>query len=296
MGLFWKKKAAAGNVTLAPPLPGLPEFPQYPSGSGAHEEALQPAANANQQTRMGAGQNVVSYEPTFQPKDRPRVEPAQPVDAALSQPSRAVEVPALSLPSFAPPPPPIPQRNNEGFMIRPQPQFRFEQGGGQQSAEQFTPPAASVVEQQLPRSQQSAQVQQAQQPGDVFAMSSFRDALQAALANAQRPAYQSMMQQPPRASPDVGRMPSMAQPAGTLLAGREELAPGEQPVFVKLDRYREAMDSLQILKQQMREVETVLSRLDEIRKREENELQAYRAHLGMLKERLLDIDKKLFDV
>lgn len=106
--------------------------------------------------------------------------------------------------------------------------------------------------------------------------------------------------QPVNYATNVDRMP--VEPRNTVqeprrqYAGREELLPGERPVFVKLDQYREVMGRVSELKERLRESEVVLARLDTLRKQEEQEMRFYREHLQALKERLLEIDKRLFEV
>ena len=69
----------------------------------------------------------------------------------------------------------------------------------------------------------------------------------------------------------------------------------DKPVFVKLEKYREAMASVEILKQKIKETEYILGKLEEIRTQEQTELETCQSNLDQIKERLIEIDKKLFE-
>ena len=78
---------------------------------------------------------------------------------------------------------------------------------------------------------------------------------------------------------------------------RQESSPVEErPVFVKLQQYREAMASIEILKQKLKEAEYILGKLEEIRTQEQVELTNCQNNLNKIKEKLIEIDKKLFEV
>ena len=70
---------------------------------------------------------------------------------------------------------------------------------------------------------------------------------------------------------------------------------GERPVFVKLQEYREAMASIEVLKQKIRETEGLLGRIDQLRSQEQVEMAAFRDNLNKIKEKLVAIDKRLFE-
>lgn len=98
------------------------------------------------------------------------------------------------------------------------------------------------------------------------------------------PNLQRELAAPPRESPYQMPRPSELQ------------RPEEKPVFVKIEQYKEAMQSIQQLKQKLKEIEGSLQRLESIRSQEQNELKACQDNLNKLKERLIAIDKRLFEV
>ncbi len=70
----------------------------------------------------------------------------------------------------------------------------------------------------------------------------------------------------------------------------------ERPVFVKIEQYREAIQNLDVLKQKLKETESIVSRLEELRAQEQMELSNAQNNLNKIKEKLLEVDKKLFEV
>lgn len=70
----------------------------------------------------------------------------------------------------------------------------------------------------------------------------------------------------------------------------------EKPVFVKIEQYREALDNIEAIKTKVREAEELLSRLDQLRSQEDKELQNWHENIGRIKDKLLSVDKKLFEV
>ncbi len=94
-----------------------------------------------------------------------------------------------------------------------------------------------------------------------------------------------MMQEPSRLNQQSTRM-ELPRP----------LEVQEKPVFVKIERYREAMAEIDNLKQKLKETEYVLDKLEDIRTQEQVELSNCHNNVNKIKEKLLEIDKKLFEV
>jgi len=70
----------------------------------------------------------------------------------------------------------------------------------------------------------------------------------------------------------------------------------EKPLFIKVDDYREAMGNIEALKRTLQETEQLLEKLESIRLAEEEELKKAHSNLDSIKEQLLFIDKRLFEV
>ena len=71
---------------------------------------------------------------------------------------------------------------------------------------------------------------------------------------------------------------------------------GNRPVFVQIDDYKDAMNSIEVLKQKIREVEYILDRLNEIKSQEQLEISNCETSLNKIKEKLISVDKKLFEI
>lgn len=71
--------------------------------------------------------------------------------------------------------------------------------------------------------------------------------------------------------------------------------PGEKPLFVKIEKYREVMGTVNELKKRLAEASSILTELNKIKEQEERELAAWHDDLELIKERLMSIDKTLFE-
>ena len=66
-------------------------------------------------------------------------------------------------------------------------------------------------------------------------------------------------------------------------------------IFIKLDKFQSAKKSLVILEQKVGEMENILKKIRETRLREEQELSAWEKEVSMVKPRIEEISKNLFD-
>lgn len=70
----------------------------------------------------------------------------------------------------------------------------------------------------------------------------------------------------------------------------------EKPLFVKIDRYKEALSSINDIKNKLKEIESILSKLEEIKSEEDKELATWRDNIDTIKEKLISVDKRLFEI
>jgi hypothetical protein len=70
----------------------------------------------------------------------------------------------------------------------------------------------------------------------------------------------------------------------------------EKPLFVKIDRYKEALSSINDIKNKLKEIEVILNKLEEIKNEEDKELSTWHDNIDTIKEKLISVDKKLFEV
>tara|TARA_Y100000310_G_scaffold13087_1_gene13416 strand:- start:5501 stop:6169 length:669 start_codon:yes stop_codon:yes gene_type:complete len=106
-------------------------------------------------------------------------------------------------------------------------------------------------------------------------------------------------------SADLGvsfeKVPEVRREVGSKLnLGKEFKLPKKimdnRPVFVQIDDYKDAMNNIEVLKQKIREVEYMLDRLNEIKSEEQLEISNCETSLNKIKESLIGIDKKLFEL
>ncbi len=89
--------------------------------------------------------------------------------------------------------------------------------------------------------------------------------------------------------------PPMAAPQTQYRSQQPEMSV-DRPLFIRVDDYREAMGNVEALKRTLQETEELLEKLDSIRMAEEEELKHARSNVDAIKEQLLFIDKRLFEV
>jgi len=68
----------------------------------------------------------------------------------------------------------------------------------------------------------------------------------------------------------------------------------EKPVFVKIEKYKEAMKHMDLLAKKMADADDILNKLEDIRSKEEQKIEDWKKDLSIIKEKLLAIDKELF--
>ncbi len=69
----------------------------------------------------------------------------------------------------------------------------------------------------------------------------------------------------------------------------------EKPLFVKIDDYEDAVYTLDKIKSKLKEADRILEELNKIRNEEEQQLEQWKRDLATVKEKLLMVDKQLFE-
>lgn len=87
----------------------------------------------------------------------------------------------------------------------------------------------------------------------------------------------------------VVSMPTLSPSMDSLAAG------AEKPLFVKVERYRDVVETLKKLKARLNDADVVLGKLGQLREEEDRELAAWQSDLEKIRSQLLDIDRKLFE-
>jgi len=77
---------------------------------------------------------------------------------------------------------------------------------------------------------------------------------------------------------------------------RREIRNTDEPVFVKIDKYKNAVSSLNDIQSKVKEAESAMKKLNELKELEDREMTHWHETIESIKDRLLIIDKKLFEV
>jgi len=69
----------------------------------------------------------------------------------------------------------------------------------------------------------------------------------------------------------------------------------EQPLFIKIDKYKDVVENLKKLRAKLGEAEDSLNRLNKLKEDEDRELSSWRNDLENVRNQLLNVDKNLFE-
>lgn len=86
--------------------------------------------------------------------------------------------------------------------------------------------------------------------------------------------------------------PVMAKPDSNTT---QLFSEAEKPVFVRMDSYKEALKHLKALNEKIESAQGILVELESIREEEEKKIDEWKQELNNIKERMLSIDKQLFE-
>ena len=70
----------------------------------------------------------------------------------------------------------------------------------------------------------------------------------------------------------------------------------EKPLFVQIDRYKEVMHSINAIKAKIEDIEGLIKNFENLKNEEDEKLESWKKDLYNIKEKLLSIDKDLFEV
>lgn len=88
---------------------------------------------------------------------------------------------------------------------------------------------------------------------------------------------------------------SIAPPKRMVMSEMEQAEGTEKPLFVKVEKYREVMMTINDLKDKLKDAGDILNELSRIKEQEESELTTWQNDLEAIKEKLMAIDKTLFE-
>src|SRR3989338_403302 len=79
--------------------------------------------------------------------------------------------------------------------------------------------------------------------------------------------------------------------------GERPLAvPEEKAIFVKVEKYKEAIDTLEVIKEKLKTAQAVLNEFRELKRKEEAELEEWQGAINDIKEKLTLVDNNLFEI
>lgn len=83
-------------------------------------------------------------------------------------------------------------------------------------------------------------------------------------------------------------------PREPMFMEKETRAQG--PLFVKISKYKSVLSQMDIIRARLKEAETVLDKLMEIKATEDREIEKWMSDLAEIKEKLISIDNSLFEI
>lgn len=69
----------------------------------------------------------------------------------------------------------------------------------------------------------------------------------------------------------------------------------ETPVFIKIDEYKDIVDIMKLIRNKIEEGKKTLSKIDELKKREDSEVSMWQGNLQEIEKKVKNIDNLLFE-
>ncbi|MBT3691439.1 hypothetical protein HOG16_04320 [Candidatus Woesearchaeota archaeon] len=131
------------------------------------------------------------------------------------------------------------------------------------------------------------------------------------------PEFDPIPLETPKVSSEIPKLPDYGQEFGTIkkevgrpspvkirkpeIVERKKISSGsipigDKPIFVKIDNYKSAMEDIHKIKELCSEADGLLDDIHKIRTEENKELERWNSDLDKIKEKLLNVDRKLFEM
>lgn len=120
-------------------------------------------------------------------------------------------------------------------------------------------------------------------PSEKTAKTEISQNEQAAIKQAVAPAQKPVME-PAQELPKTAEAPAIPI--------QEE----EKPLFVKIDKYREVISTMNQIKSKLKDADEVLAELNKIKNQEDSEIESWHADIEAIKSKLMAIDQALFEL
>ncbi|MCA9477562.1 MAG: hypothetical protein KC535_00250 [Nanoarchaeota archaeon] len=69
----------------------------------------------------------------------------------------------------------------------------------------------------------------------------------------------------------------------------------KSPVFIKIDKYRQVLDVVDVLKKQVDDVRSTLQQIKQLKTQEEEEIRIWEANIAEVEKKILFVDQTLFE-
>lgn len=79
-------------------------------------------------------------------------------------------------------------------------------------------------------------------------------------------------------------------------AERPFMIPEERAIFVKVEKYKEAIDTLEIIKERLKTTQIILNELKNLKSKEDAQMEEWQSSIDDIKNKLMLIDNNLFEV
>ena len=103
----------------------------------------------------------------------------------------------------------------------------------------------------------------------------------------------------PQLEPVETQIPKMPMhpklmPTPQMSIPKLEISKVREPIFIKIDKFRDAMANFELVKKKLNETSSLLDQIREARAKEEDELSEWSEELNLIKQKISSIDKKIF--
>lgn len=69
----------------------------------------------------------------------------------------------------------------------------------------------------------------------------------------------------------------------------------KSPVFIKIDKYRQVLDVVDVLKKQVDDVRSTLQQIKKLKTQEEEEIRIWESNIAEVEKKILFVDQTLFE-
>ena len=113
------------------------------------------------------------------------------------------------------------------------------------------------------------------------------------LSEPQFPSYESSF---PSSSEDIKKVVSRTPLFPEMPKTRSSDLNEEKAIFVQIDKYKEAIDTLEMIKEKLKTSQSILNELNELKRQEDAEFAEWQSNIEEIKEKLSIVDNNLFEV